>query len=69
VPVREAAVRPEEFSQMDECMLLSSTKDVAPIASIDDVRFKVGPDTVSLRLRRVCRLRESLRGGAPELRA
>jgi branched-subunit amino acid aminotransferase/4-amino-4-deoxychorismate lyase len=51
VPVRETPVRPEEFSSMDECLLLSSTKDVAPIAAIDDVRFKVGPDTVSMRLK------------------
>lgn len=51
VPVREAAVRPAEFASMQECMLLSTTKDIAPVAAIDDVKFKVGPGTVGLRLK------------------
>ncbi len=48
---REGTVRPADFASMDECFLLSTTKDVAPVAAIDDTRFKVGPDTVSLRLK------------------
>jgi hypothetical protein len=36
---------------MDECMLLSTTKDVAPVAAIDGVSFRVGPDTVTARLK------------------
>lgn len=51
VPVREAAVRPEEFSTMQECMLLSTTKDIAPVASIDAVRFQLGAGTFSARLK------------------
>jgi branched-chain amino acid aminotransferase len=51
VPVRETAVRPEDFPSMQESMLLSSSKDVAPVASIDGARFKVGPDTVTARLK------------------
>jgi branched-chain amino acid aminotransferase len=51
VPVREAAVRPEQLKDVTECLLLSSTKDVTPVASIDDYRFKVGPDTVTARLK------------------
>jgi len=51
VPVREAVVRPEEFPRMAECILLSSTKDVAPVAAIDSVRFAVGPGTVAARLK------------------
>ena len=51
VPVREAAVRAADFSAMQECMLLSTTKDIAPVASIDDVRFQLGAGTVSARLK------------------
>jgi branched-chain amino acid aminotransferase len=51
VPVQERAVKPEEFATMDECFLLSSTKDIAPIASIDERTFKVGPGTVALKLK------------------
>lgn len=51
VPVREAAVRPEEFSSMQEAMLLSTSKDAASIGAIDSTRFKVGPDTVTMRLK------------------
>jgi branched-chain amino acid aminotransferase len=52
VPVREAAVRPDDFARMDECFLLSSTKDISAVATIDAVRFKRGDDTVTLRLKR-----------------
>jgi branched-chain amino acid aminotransferase len=51
VPAREAAVRPEEFAGMSECCLLSSTKDLTPVATIDDTRFTVGPGTVTARLK------------------
>jgi branched-chain amino acid aminotransferase len=36
---------------MEECFLLSTTKDVVPVGEIDGVRFKVGPDTVTSRLK------------------
>ena len=36
---------------MDECFLLSSTKDLTPVAAIDDVVFKVGEPSVTLRLK------------------
>ena len=51
VAVHEAAVRPEDFAAMQECFLLSTTKDIAPVASIDGVRFRVGADTVTARLK------------------
>ena len=70
VAVREVAVRPEEFSGMDECMLLSSTKDIAPIAAIDAVRFKVGPATVAARLKAAfADYAQSYAAAHPELRA
>ncbi|HWB59888.1 MAG TPA: aminotransferase class IV, partial [Chthoniobacteraceae bacterium] len=51
VKIREIGVRPEEFAAMSECFLLSSTKDITPVAAIDATRFKVGPDTVTSRLK------------------
>lgn len=48
---REATVLPGELAQMDECFLLSTTKDVQPVGSIDDLRFTVGPQTVGTRLK------------------
>jgi branched-chain amino acid aminotransferase len=52
VPMREAAVRQDDFAHMDECFLLSTTKDVSAVATIDAVRFKVGDDTITMRLKR-----------------
>jgi branched-subunit amino acid aminotransferase/4-amino-4-deoxychorismate lyase len=46
---REEAVRPEDFSTMQECMLLSTTKDVVPVAGIDESRFNLGPATTRLK--------------------
>ena len=43
--------RPEDFPAMQECLLLSTTKDIAPVASIDDSPFRVGPDTTTARLK------------------
>jgi branched-chain amino acid aminotransferase len=36
---------------MEECFLLSTTKDIVPVGEIDGIRFKVGPDTVTSRLK------------------
>ena len=51
VPVIEAAVRPEEFSSFEECALASTTKDLAPVASIDSVQFARPGDGVIARLK------------------
>src|ERR1019366_7131146 len=51
VPVSKVPVKPEEFSAMDECLMLSSSKEIAPVAAIDAARFKIGADTVAARLR------------------
>lgn len=50
VAVREATVRPEDLSGMEECFLLSTTKDVQPVGAIDGLRFAVGAGTVTARL-------------------
>jgi branched-chain amino acid aminotransferase len=48
---REASVRPADFARLDECLLLSTTRDVVPVAAIDGTAFQVGPDTVTARLK------------------
>jgi len=47
----EETVRPEDFGAMDECLLLSTTKDIVPVSSIDGCRFEVGPETATMRLK------------------
>jgi len=51
VAAREENVRPEDFGGMDECLLLSTTKDIVPVAAIDGAAFRVGPDTVTARIK------------------
>jgi len=51
VAAREANVRPADFAAMEECFLLSTTKDISPVAAIDATRFRVGADTVTARLK------------------
>jgi len=52
ITVLEESIRPQDLSGMQECFLLSSTKDITPVASIDGYRFSVGADSVALRLKR-----------------
>jgi branched-chain amino acid aminotransferase len=51
VRVREATVRPQDLPGMSECFMLSSTRDVTPVAAVDEHRFKIGHDTVAARLK------------------
>ena len=51
VEVSESTVRPEDFAGMDECFLLSTTKNVAAVSAIDGNHYKVGSDTVTTRLK------------------
>lgn len=48
---REEVLSPANLATMDECFLLSTTKDIQPVAAIDDLRFAVGPQTVTARLK------------------
>lgn len=48
--VREESIRPEALAVMDECFLLSSTKDISPVGAIDDLRFPVKAGSVTKRL-------------------
>jgi len=70
VPAREENVRPAEFAAMDECFLLSTTKDISPVAAIDSVRFRVGADTVTARLKAAFTdYARAYAAGHPQLRA
>lgn len=51
VPAAEETVLPENFSRMDECFLLSTTKDLTPVGAIDGQRFSVRADSVTARLK------------------
>ncbi len=49
--VEERMIRPEELAEMEECMLLSSTKDVQPVGRVDDIGFRVGADSRTRQLK------------------
>jgi branched-chain amino acid aminotransferase len=47
----ELILRPEDMRSMDECFLLSTTKDIVAVGEIDGIAFKVGPGSVASRLK------------------
>jgi len=47
----EASIRPEDLGEFDEAILLSTTKDIQPVARIDDCSFATGESTRSRRLK------------------
>ncbi len=51
VTVHESIIRPEDLAAMEECCLLSTTKDLQPVARIDGQTFRTGPDTVTRGLK------------------
>jgi len=52
IPVAEESIRPEDLAEMQECFLLSSTKDITPVATLDRYHFAHGPDSVTMQLKR-----------------
>ena len=50
VPAHETTIRPEELSSYSECFIVGTTREVQPIHSIDNISFKIGPDTVAAKL-------------------
>jgi branched-chain amino acid aminotransferase len=66
----EATVLPADFASMDECFLLSTTKDIVPVSEIDGIKFKLGPDSVALRLKKAfARVAREYATAHPELAA
>lgn len=51
VIIMERTIHASELATFEECFLTSTTKDVVPVAAIDGQRFKLGPDTVTRRLK------------------
>jgi branched-chain amino acid aminotransferase len=47
----ERTILPGDIDSMQECFVMSTTKDVVPVGEIDGVAFTVGPHTVSARLK------------------
>lgn len=47
----EEKIFPADLRSFDECLLLSTTKDITPVGSIDGVAYKVAPDSVASRLK------------------
>ncbi len=52
ISASEGTVWPSDLASMDECFLLSTTKDVVPVGAIDGTAFRLGPDTVAMRLKK-----------------
>ncbi|MBI3879159.1 MAG: aminotransferase class IV [Verrucomicrobia bacterium] len=50
VKVVESTIRPEELASFSECFLTGTTREVHPVNAIDDVRFTIGPGTVTAKL-------------------
>ena len=69
IPAREATILPGDFAGLTECFLLSTTKDLTPVAAIDGHRFKVAEESVTARLKAAfADYTRSYAGEHPELR-
>jgi branched-chain amino acid aminotransferase len=51
VRLMEKSLRPEDLSHFQECFVTSSTQDVAPVAAIGTIKYRLGPDTATRRLK------------------
>jgi branched-chain amino acid aminotransferase len=51
VALKEMVLKPADMAGMHECFLSSTTKDVVPVASIDEHRFTVSDGSVARRLK------------------
>lgn len=51
IKIRQETIFPAALSQMEECFLLSSTKDITPVSQIDEHRFHTGEKTTTLQLK------------------
>lgn len=49
--VKESVLRPEDTAVMDEAFLMSTTRDIVPVAALDRRNFRVGPATATARLK------------------
>lgn len=47
----ESVLRPEDLIDLEECCLLSTTKDLQPVARVDQHTFRTGKETLTRRLK------------------
>lgn len=50
VTINETTIRPEDLASFRECFIASTTKEIYPVNAINEVRFVLGPETVTARL-------------------
>ena len=50
IETKEMAIRPEDLPSFSECFITSTTREIFPINAVDNVRFAVGPQTVTAKL-------------------
>jgi branched-chain amino acid aminotransferase len=51
IGISEERILPADLRSFEECLLLSTTKDITPVGEIDGISFKVGPDSAASRLK------------------
>ncbi|MCF7687129.1 MAG: aminotransferase class IV [Cephaloticoccus sp.] len=49
--VTERIIVPEEINSMEECFIMSTTRDIAPVGMIDQQPYRVGPETLTAQLK------------------
>jgi branched-subunit amino acid aminotransferase/4-amino-4-deoxychorismate lyase len=49
--VREVALTPADIGSMEECFIMSTTRDISPVGAIDQQRFRVAADSQTMRLK------------------
>jgi branched-chain amino acid aminotransferase len=50
VTTSETTIRPEDLASFSECFIVSTTKEIYPVNAINDVRFTLGPTTVTAKV-------------------
>jgi len=49
--VTERVIAPAELNSMEECFIMSTTRDIAPVGMIDQQPYRVGPGTLTAHLK------------------
>ncbi len=49
--VKEEQIIPDDLCSMDECFIMSTTRDISPVRAIDRNLYRVGPESFTARLK------------------
>jgi branched-subunit amino acid aminotransferase/4-amino-4-deoxychorismate lyase len=49
--VREVALKPDDMKSMEECFIMSTTRDISPVGAIDQHPFRVAVDSQTMQLK------------------